>query len=382
MIDPDSIESVAVFPPIGIARVGNAEGARDFFFAVEVPGSVPQPDGGFRDAEGRIKRQAVRFRVYARLRSGSTVELIASSGAHIEWRVEVANLKAGWYEFNQAMDLPDGLSKPAARRNARARHREGLDIRPTPKAIAGKNESGPQYVFGDGRFRNRFVYLGELRTDGEGRLAFLGGRGASASSPVGMPPNTFANNENWHDDICDGPVRARVTLGGKVFEATPGYVVVTPPNYAPGLTGVVTMDDVVRETFHQAGWLPRPADTSFTRDVWPIFDRLTGLQWTNHGLFMLHGAGSPLDAKAPAMIARLRDPGKQNESWRLRVFDLFRDPSATPRIDLLRLPEIYGDAFGEDDEHARARLALSPVQYAHLKRWARGEFSDDWSGVP
>src|SRR5262245_34966228 len=158
MIDPKSIKSVAVYPPIGVARVGNAEGADDFFFAAEVPGAAPEPRGGFRDAEGRIKRQAARFRVYATLESGAMVELTASSGAHITWRVEVANLKAGWYEFNQAMDLPDGMSKNAARRNADVREperRRELDIRPAARTIAGKNQGGAQHAFGDGRFRNR-----------------------------------------------------------------------------------------------------------------------------------------------------------------------------------------------------------------------------------
>ena len=51
-------------------------------------------------------------------------------------------------------------------------------------------------------------------------------------------PLTFANNTGWHDDLCDGPVRARVTFDGHApIEAEPGYVTVTPPNYAPGLFG-------------------------------------------------------------------------------------------------------------------------------------------------
>ena len=36
-------------------------------------------------------------------------------------------------------------------------------------------------------------------------------------------------------------------------------MVVTPPNYAPGVSGVVTMDDVVRETFRRQGWIAAPA---------------------------------------------------------------------------------------------------------------------------
>ena len=91
--------------------------------------------------------------------------------------------------------------------------------------------------------------------------------------------------------------------GHAPIDAEPGYVCVTPPNYAPGLFGLVTMDDVVREVFYDKGWIPRPVKTSFVNDVQPIFQRLTGLQWVNHGLFVVHGFGSPLDAQNAQVLA-------------------------------------------------------------------------------
>ncbi|GAA2146352.1 hypothetical protein GCM10009760_36070 [Kitasatospora kazusensis] len=64
------------------------------------------------------------------------------------------------------------------------------------------------------------VYLGELRTDEEGRLLVLGGFGASASYD-GQPVITFANNEGWHDDTGDGPVTATVSVGGRELPVDP-----------------------------------------------------------------------------------------------------------------------------------------------------------------
>ena len=122
-LDPADILDIAVYPPIGIARVGNAEGADDFILAAQVVGGVPPGDP--RDGEGRLKRQAVRFHVYARMRAGGVRELTLDDGAAIEWRVAVANLKAGWYEFNNAMDLPDGQALSASRRIL-AKHRQRL----------------------------------------------------------------------------------------------------------------------------------------------------------------------------------------------------------------------------------------------------------------
>jgi hypothetical protein len=201
-----------------------------------------------------------------------------------------------------------------------------------------------------------------------------------------LNPLTFANNNGWHDDVADGPVRATVTFpGAKPIEAEPGYIVVTPPNFAPGLIGAVTMDDVVRETFQNKFWIPPLDSTSFTRDVWPIFDRLTGLQWVNHGLFIVHGHGSPLDARAPGTIARLRDRSAQNAPWREAVLALFRVASAGGHLDAPKLSQIYGDGvdtlFDGPPYNALALLAITPTQYAHLRRWAAGGFTDDWTGT-
>jgi hypothetical protein len=384
MINAADIKAIAIYPPLGVARVGNAKAPEDYFFASEVVGQPPRPPSGMRDSSGAILRQGVRFRVYAHLSTGGVRELTLADGVSIEWRVEVANLKAGWYRFNQAMDLSLGLAKDAERRNAAELDRALLDIIPTPKTVSGKSQNGPHLAFDDGRFYDASIPLGELRTDEVGRLIFLGGSGSSAPRMAGTDPTTFANNDGWHDDVCDGPVRAAVTVGGTRFEATPGYVVVAPPNFAPGLFGLVTMDDVAREVFFDRGDLARPITTTFARDVWPIFARLSSLQWINHGLFVTHGTGSPLDGYSTAVVERLRDPSPANAAWRARVRDLFRDPGEQQDIALtpLRVPEIYGDAYGENDGLGLARLAVTSTMYEHLQRWARGEFSNDWVGFP
>ncbi len=390
-IDRSLIDTLRIYPPLGIARVGNAED--DYLIGPEIVGGpATHLDGGparyasdFRSEDGSIRRQAARFRVYAHLRDGSARELIASQGCRIEWRVAIANLKAGWYEFNQAMDLPRGISKEARRRNeslpAIPGGRAALDIVPTPRSIEGSNKAGPRYRFDDGIFWHKPVYLGELRTDAEGRLIFLGGKGQSAPFRPGFNPTTFANNTGWHDDVSDGPVRATVTFpDGTSMEAQPAYVAVTPPNFAPGLFGLVTLDDTVTETFYGQGWLKPPASSSFTKDIWPIFDRLTGLQWVNHGLFVLGGHGSPLDARDPAVIDRLRDASPAHAPWRRVVLGLFRSSEAGGEFQEALLPQIYGDAYGESETDTLVYLSVTSTQYQHLERWAKGEITDDWPG--
>jgi hypothetical protein len=396
MIDPGAVRELKVYPPLGIARVGNAPGAQDYVIGPEVIGGAPTLPGGspedparylsdFRTDNGQIKRQAARFRVYAHMTDGSVQEVTAAS-AQIEWRVAVANLKAGWYEFNQAMDLGP-LSQNALRRNrdlVGPSERWRLDITPTPKSISGRNAGA--VPLDDGVFWAKPVYLGELRTDEDGRLVFLGGKGAAEAFRSGTRPLTFANNSGWHDDLCDGPVRAKVTFPGRPsIDAEPGYVSVTPPNYAPGVFGLVTMDDVVREVFYDKGWISPPSTTAFMEDVLPLFERLTGLQWVNQGLFILHGFGSALDAQNAQTVAKLNDASSANAAWRKAVLALFRDPNSTGTLVESQVPQIYGDGvdalFNGQPFPASALLAVTKTQYAHLKRWADGNFNPNWSSA-
>jgi hypothetical protein len=51
------VASLQIFPPVGIARLGDSE--TEYFFAPEVPGNIspPTPDRNFRDPQQKIRRQ-------------------------------------------------------------------------------------------------------------------------------------------------------------------------------------------------------------------------------------------------------------------------------------------------------------------------------------
>ena len=51
------IHTVRIFPPIGIARVGNSVENDGWFYGPEVPGRFNEPEGGFKDVHGAVKRQ-------------------------------------------------------------------------------------------------------------------------------------------------------------------------------------------------------------------------------------------------------------------------------------------------------------------------------------
>ena len=176
------------------------------------------------------------------------------------------------------------------------------------------------------------VPLGELRTDDQGRLIVLGGFGSSASY-LKKPATTFANNDGWHDDTSDGWVRATVTIGGKKLEAEPAAVAVTPPNFGPGLYGVVTMYDVVYDLFcrdPKFAFDP-PARPSFWRHIYPMLARLVDTGWVNSGADVLFGPGSPSHLTTPELLTQLADPAAEFQALRTAYASWFRDPAAKTR---------------------------------------------------
>lgn len=375
----DEIVRYAIYPGIGIARVGNSPD--EYFIGPEAPGQVPQPEGGFKDDAGRIKRQAARFRIYGLNEAGEAVREITADDAEITWRVHVANRKAAWYQFENAMDLGAKYAKTTALRNKSitGADRAKLIIDPGSRSISGRNTQGDAYKFNGGEFMGKEVPLGEVRTDDAGRLIVLGGFGSSASY-LNKPATTFANNDGWHDDISDGPVRATLKIDNQEFEAEPAMVAVTPPSYGPGLYGVVTLYDVVFDLFSRDAKFGPPAPTrpSFWRHIFPIFERMVTSQWVNGGINFLFGNGSPSDLTQPDLLYQLSSPAEEYKPLRTSYFDWFRNPAdATGDQEPEKLPPFYGDAFGDYNDVGMDDLALTPTQYEWLRLWAEGDFDSD-----
>jgi hypothetical protein len=373
MSELDSIVSCAIHPALGIARVGKSKIAN--YLAPEVPGANAEPgETGFKDAHGNIKREAARFRVFGYATDGSLVKEITSNDAHIVWRVHMSNRKAAWYAFENALDL-GSFAKPAGFRNKDTVDRQSLVLDPGSCRLEGSNDSASVDATAFGSLN---WHLGDLLTDGQGRLIVLGGHGESRSA-TGSPPMTFANNDGWIDDTSDGPVRATVTLrnaANTVIEAEPAMVAVCPPNYGQGLRGVVTMYDVVEDLFvREFGWR-LPTEISYWRDIYPIFERLCGLAAVNAGAFFLFGPGSPSNFLDPDLQEKLSDPSTASGPVRERIFRWFRVPRPG-NPDKPAIPPIYGDLFGDFDTEPGADLSITQLQYSRLERWSRGDFVAD-----
>ena len=138
-------------------------------------------------------------------------------------------------------------------------------------------------------FRSTRVFLGEMAMEADGRLLVLGGHGRSGSDPV-QPKMTlqnghFADNDNWFDDISDGPVTATITLADGTTTNATAWVIVGPPDFAPGITNLVTLYDVLFDLGVKRGILTAPTDPpekiSFARHIQPILARAMAYRWVN-----------------------------------------------------------------------------------------------------
>src|SRR5262249_29837788 len=160
---------------------------------------------------------------------------------------------------------------------------------------------------------------------------------------------------------------------GRAIPVEPAWVLSAPPNYAPDVIALRTLYDLLHDAYVQSGWLPFPDTISFARDIQPILERLSGLQWVNRGFAAQFGAGAQKDLSRADSLKNLRQqPGptpSQDPYSELRrqILTAFRPPVAADN-NPLPWPWIYGDAMDVPASSSpRQNLSLSPTQYRYLQ---------------
>lgn len=364
-----------IHPAIGIARVGDSPD--DFFIGPEAPGIPPllkkpgdvsaQP-GKYKDGQQRIKRQGARFRIYEFTEDAAgavtRVREITAAEAQIEWEVHLANRKAA------APKLQGG-----GHRNAQVPEskKSKLIIDAGPHKIGGPSQAMKKL---QGKFMETIdVQLGDLLTDNAGRLIVLGGFGKSQSLPANVPQDgemDFADNDGWCDDIADGPVRATIKLNGsaETVSADAAWIIVAPPDFAPPIENVITLYDVVYDMmakFNPALAVGDKTKVSFTKDIYPIFRRVSNLHWVSAVAARRHGEG-----RSAHFISQVKElASKDQNDLRKMIFEKLRNPKGGGG----NMPKVPGD------NEKLPGAALTEVQYKRMERWADGKFEADWTGA-
>lgn len=414
-----------IHPAIGIARVGNADPST-FFIGPEIPRQPPLGDAPGTavppyKVNGKIKPQAVRFRVYeyqwidGKLTLVREVTLDTPGVVDITWTAHLANKKASFHKF---YGTAGENAPPGPLRNASVQDRRSLEIDFGPRSIKGSLKGPAEFRAGTSAdpaqeacpigFDGKPVidYLGQLRTDAAGRLIVIGGQGRAAYDTANPPPlASYANNNNWFDDISDGPVTAEITIQDEngntktipVDEAGGAWVLVAPPDYAPGVTAAVTLYDVLYDMAVRE--LPIPHDNALYDPGGPLgrlrqlaadYQPLGAVEFPNfapdwssevRGIFargfsyrwVSNSAG---DHHEDCLSPELGDPHPKYAKMRQAFLKVMRAPNgAAVPSKSGSMPKLLGDDpyNGQAPEYVQ-HLALTRTQYGLIRNWANGQF--------
>ena len=383
--------------------------------------STPIDSDDIRDGHGALQRQAARFRIFqypggpaaypspdgAEITIGSTVD--GKKVSDIIWTVHIANKKANWYELQETGDNQGIIGYETKNYPPIRNPDEGSDldsasrltklvIDPGPRTVQGANgsvkcdksspasyyKSGagvtalPDYPksFPDDHFARMecldgpIESLGELQTDGTGRLHVVAATGKACawynSEGKPYPLDGDVNNNGWFDDTGDGPVNAVIVFEDNSTQEVQfgAWVVTTDPGYAPQTLNAVSLWDDIYDSFvrnldlipgmYSAGNYNTAYTPSFADDVHPIFRAAEMQRWNTNLNTVGNGAHASIDK-----ISATDDP----VSTILGGLGFVRDPhDKSQRTDSRTMPLSLGDAY-------HSFLTLSFTQYFFLQQW-------------
>lgn len=436
-----------IHPSINLARVGTSD---EYYLSPETSAGLPlantETTGGLpikpgtesefidsedlRDADGALKRQGARFRLFAydidgpdSYPNGGGVEIVPGplpDGRVLQeiiWTVHLANKKAAAFAvvpFKGVNAFADGkvpqLRNPGTYGTTGDVDDKGrlhsLMIDPGPRAIAASSTqpvgfdltTPASYADGDTIVQlldypqtfpattNSELYepsghldsLGELRTDKKGRLVVLPGKGRTAAQideyGVPIPLTGDLNNVGWFDDQADGPVSATLVFDdGTTEQAFGAWVVCCDPAFAPQIRNVVSIwDDVydvwVRELNLQPD-LYNAETQEFDPSFKPAFDIMI-LPVFRASTLQRWTANLPeLAVKAHDAVDNITAGDDPNKTI-MAGLNFIRNPNVAgeTNVGVPLMPLSVGDA-------GQAFLAVSKTQYFFLEQWSRKQFT-------
>jgi hypothetical protein len=418
--------SAEIFPGVGICRIGNSE--EGFYLAPEIPNRAPRglnDNWEFRDDDGKILRQAQRFRIYGYTdrKEIQVIDQTHPSVASIEWKVTLANKKPSFYQFlgkytyNYLEDGPryDLLRNQHIQDNMEPDERSHLWNLPFPNGLTLKTDQyrhGDKIEFKGGKIFGDYdaPYLGELQADDKGNLIVLGGRGVSKQTRGSGVMYDYVNNDHWYDDTSDGPVEAHVHFkDGSVLVCKSAWVLTAPPKFPIAFKSLVSLHDVFFESILKKDHVEWGKDSpiayyrdinnyidlakrpiEFYRDVAPCLDAPAYDSYVNGKAQKFHGPNSNAFFTSDSWQTKLKDNSKENYTLRDSIYHRIRVPLVPSRDDFgnwvfsddnngmaneYYMPMLAGDGGERQDGNTPTFFALPGIVYERLTKWRDGDFS-------
>lgn len=397
-------------------------------------GDVRDADGALKRHAARFRVFAYPDRGEEKYPRGDGVEINIGSkvGARIVkdivWTVHVANKKANCFVLTESgrqgiASYSDGHLPPM--RNPEINHPKAkqppeneriplmnnpkrvfqLTIDPGPRVISGKNAAPVRFdrptiaqyfdsstgktvplatypkSFPGDSFKQMDApsgpidTLGELITDGKGRLLVLGGNGKAAGWRLrgqSPPVDDDVNNNQWFDDSSDGPVSATLIFDDDSRATVAGaWVTCTDPSFAPQILNVVSLwDDIYDSWVRNLGLAPDIYDVAkqaYVQSYKPTFDDQLKPIFTSAALqqWVVNLSQKGMSAHASLLgITANDDPATTPLAGIAAIFRNPYDPAQQNNTALM--PLHLGDA-GE------SFLTLRKTQYFFLQRWNLGK---------
>lgn len=440
-----------VHPSINFARIGSST---EFYLSPETSAGLPLDNtattGGLpikpgtesefitshdlRDAEGLLKRQAARFRLYAYELDGQDTypcksaaqEIVVGSRLadgrvvkDIVWTTHIANKKAAAYVVvnSQGVNAYADGKVPQLRNqgvygdiNSPTRLSQ-LMIDPGPRAIAASaktsahfNAATPaSYVDANGEIQEQANYpkyfptgklfeptgklntLGEIQTDEKGRLLVLPGFGRTAAQydeygdPI--PLTGDLNNAGWFDDAGDGPVSATLIFeDGSVEPVFGAWVICGDPGFAPQIRNVVSVwDDVFDVWVRELALQPEiynQKTAAFNPDYQPDFEAQIRPIFRAANLQRWTTNLPKMALRAHDAVDAISATDEPNRTI-MAGLNFIRNPNITAELNIgvPLMPLSVGDA-------GTSFLTVTRTQYFFLEQWSKSNFvSDKGSGL-
>lgn len=436
-----------VHPSVNFARFGTSD---EFILSPETSAGLPQKGssvtGGLpiqrgtentpitskdlRDADGNLKKQAARFRIYA-YTSDETTMFPCGGGTEVTlgtrladgrtvtdlvWSGHLANKKAAAYNVVNNKGIKayaDGqvpqMRNPEVHGSIDSDYRlNRLMIDAGPRAISAKRKQTAQFnrcstattIATSGQIEPLPNYpirfpidtndelfepsgpldtLGEILTDDKGRLLVLASSGNAVGQydEYGVPIQMTGdlNNVGWFDSAADGPVNVTILLDdGSTEVAFGAWVVCGDPAYAPQIRNVVSVwDDVynmfVRDLDLQPELYRRGADDpTYNPDYQPNFEQDIQPVFIACNLQRWTANLPPLALRAHTAVNSITADDDPNQTI-MAALNFIRNPNKDEtNIGMPLMPLSLGAA-------GTSFLTVTKTQYFFLEQWSKKKFT-------